>query len=188
MDKSILIIGAPRSGKTTLAKKIAKKEGAGLINIDNIVTAFEAYPELKITHNDVVNLEKKLSPFLKLYFNELLSGFFYPEIKYVFESSYVDFETVIPFLQHSKGARIEIIGLTYNLLNEDELFNCIRKYDDSKYDWTARRDDEQLRQIVRELVKINQTFAQKFKEYHIRNFDTSFNREEVFAKIMAELT
>jgi len=186
MNKNILIVGAPRSGKTTLAKKIAKERGVGLISIDNLVTGFEAFPNLNITHADIVNIDKKLAPFLVSYFGELLSGLYFPDIKYVFEGSYIDFETVIPYLQKQRGSRIEIIGLTCNQLSEEELFNCIRKYD-SKYDWTTRRNDEELKLVVHDLMELNHDFTNKFNEYHIKSYDTSLNREEVFEKILAEL-
>ena len=51
MNKNILIIGAARSGKTTLAKKIAKEKGYSLICIDDLVSGLQAYPELNISHN-----------------------------------------------------------------------------------------------------------------------------------------
>ena len=40
MEKNILIIGAARSGKTSLAKKLVKEKGYSLISIDNIVSGF----------------------------------------------------------------------------------------------------------------------------------------------------
>ena len=52
MYKNILIIGAARSGKTTLAKKIVKEKGYNLISIDDIVSGFEAFPQLNIRHDD----------------------------------------------------------------------------------------------------------------------------------------
>lgn len=65
MYKNILIIGAARSGKTTLAKKLAKEKGYSLISIDDIVSGFEAYPELEIHHDgDVNDTAKRLAPFL----------------------------------------------------------------------------------------------------------------------------
>ena len=47
MYKNILIIGAARSGKTTLAKKLAKEKGYNLISIDDIVVVLKHIPNLK---------------------------------------------------------------------------------------------------------------------------------------------
>ena len=63
MDKNILIIGAARSGKTTLAKRFSKK-GYNLISIDDIVSGFEAFPELNIRHyGDAAETAARLAPF-----------------------------------------------------------------------------------------------------------------------------
>lgn len=68
MYKNILIIGAARSGKTTLAKKIAKEKGYSLISVDDIVSGLEVYPELQIHHDgDAVDTAKRLAPFLIKY-------------------------------------------------------------------------------------------------------------------------
>ena len=75
MYKNILIIGAARSGKTTLAKKLAKAKGYTLISIDDIVSGFEAYPELEIHHDgDANDTAKRLAPFLIRYFTEISEG------------------------------------------------------------------------------------------------------------------
>ena len=37
MDKNILIIGAPRCGKSTLAKKLNKEKKLSIISIDDII-------------------------------------------------------------------------------------------------------------------------------------------------------
>ncbi len=68
MYKNILIIGTARSGKTTLAKKLAKEKGYSLISIEDIVSGLEAYPELQIHHDgDVFDTARRLAPFLIKY-------------------------------------------------------------------------------------------------------------------------
>ena len=121
MDKNILIIGPARSGKTTLAKMIAKEKGYSLISIDDIVSGFEAYPNLEIHHdgNDD-NTSKNLAPFLIKYFTELSEGStFYDGIKYVIEGTHIDFEQIMPFLQSEKyQEKYDVIGLTINDITE----------------------------------------------------------------------
>ncbi len=74
-EKNILIIGAARTGKTTLAKRFSKEKGYNLISIDDIVSGLEAYPELNISHKgDPVDTAARLAPFLIRYFTELSEG------------------------------------------------------------------------------------------------------------------
>ena len=104
MKKNILIIGAARSGKTTLAKKLSKEKGYNLISIDNIVSGFEAYPELEIKHDGNDSLtSSNLAPFLIKLFTELSEGSaFYDDVKFVIEGTHIDFEKIMPFLQNDK--------------------------------------------------------------------------------------
>ena len=69
MKKNILIIGAARCGKTTLARKLNKEYGYSVISIDDIVSGLSSYPELNIHHDGDDNLTtKNLGPFLEKYF------------------------------------------------------------------------------------------------------------------------
>ena len=186
MEKNILIIGAARSGKTTLAKKFSKEKGYNLISIDNIVSGFEAYPELGIHHDgDAVDTAKRLAPFLIKYFIELSEGnAFYDGIKFVIEGTHIDFEQLMPFLQNEKYSdKYEIIGLTYNHISEEELYDAIKKYD-TEDDWTYWCSDEELRGNVRYFLDRNKYFNDLFKKYNITTYDTSLSRDEVLESIV----
>jgi hypothetical protein len=71
-----------------------------------------------------------LAPFLIRYFTEISEGnTFYDEIKYVIEGTHIDFEILMPFLQNEKyKEKYEIIGLTYNDISSDDLYNNMKKY------------------------------------------------------------
>ena len=189
MDKNILVIGAARSGKTTLAKKLAKEKGYNIVSIDDIVSGFEAFPKLNIRHdsNDI-ETSSNLAPFLIKFFTELSEGTkFYNGIKYVIEGTHIDFEKLMPFLQSKKyHDKYEIIGLTYNDITEQEMYDNIKKYD-TEDDWTYWCDDEELRGNIKYFIDRNKFFNAKFKEYNIKTYDTSFNREEVLKKIIISL-
>lgn len=189
MYKNILIICAARSGKTTLAKKLAKEKGYNLISIDDIVSGFEAYPELEIHHDgDANDTAKRLAPFLIRYFTEISEGnTFYDGIKYVIEGTHIDFEILMPFLQNEKyKEKYEIIGLTYNDIIEDEMYKNIKEYD-TEDDWTYWCKDEELRGNVNYFLDRNKFFNDKFKEYNIKTYDTSFDRKKVLKKVMDSL-
>lgn len=189
MYKNILIIGAARSGKTTLAKKLAKEKGYNLISIDDIVSGFEAYPELEIHHDgDANDTAKRLAPFLIRYFTEISEGnTFYDGIKYVIEGTHIDFEILMPFLQNEKyKEKYEIIGLTYNDIKEEEMYRNIKKYD-TEDDWTYWCSDEELKGNIKYFLDRNKFFNDKFKEYNIKSYDTSFDRKKVLKKVMDSL-
>ena len=189
MYKNIIVLGAARSGKTSLAKKISKELGYSLISIDDLVSGFEAYPELQIHHDgDAEDTAKRLAPFLKRYFKELSEGTtFYNGIKSVIEGTHFDFDELIPYLTEGKLAeKYLIIGLTINDITEEELYNDIKKYD-TEDDWTYWCDDEELRGNVRYFIDRNKLFNDMFIKYNIKTYDTSHNREDVLNQIINDL-
>ena len=186
MDKNILLIGAARSGKTTLAKKFVKEKGYSMISLDNIISGLSAYPELQIHHDgDEFDTASRLVPFLINFFTELSEGnAFYDGIKLVIEGTHIDFEKLIPFLRSDKFKdKYEIIGLTYNDISSDDLYNNMKKYD-TEDDWTYWCSDEELRGNSTYFVERNKFFNDKFKEYEIISYDTSFDREEILNEII----
>lgn len=187
MNKNILIIGAARSGKTTLAKKLSKEKGYNLISIDNIVSGFEAFTELNIKHDDGdIETSSNLAPFLIKFFTELSEGnAFYDGIKYVIEGTHIDFEKIMPFLQSDKyREKYDIIGLTYNYIDEEKMFNDIKKYD-TEDDWTYWCSDEELKDDIRYFLERNKFFNEMFKKYNITTYDTSVDRDKVFDEIVS---
>ena len=189
MYKNIIVLGAARSGKTSLSKRIAKEKGYSLISIDDIVSGLEAYPELQIHHNgDAVDTAKRLAPFLIKYFVELSEGStFYDGIKSVIEGTHFDFEQLMPFLQSDKyRKKYQIIGLTFNDITEQQLYDYIKKYD-TEDDWTYWCNDEELKGNVRYFIDRNKYFNEMFKKYEIPTFDTSFDRDRVLSEIINNL-
>ena len=189
MYKNIIVLGAARSGKTTLAKRIAKEKGYSLISIDDIVSGFEAYPELQIHHDgDAVDTAERLAPFLEKYLTELSEGSaFYDGIKSVIEGTHFDFEHLMPLLKSDKyKEKYLIIGLTFSDITEQQLYDYIKKYD-TEDDWTYWCDDEELKGNVRYFIDRNKYFNEKFKKYGITTFDTSFDRDKVLNTIIDNL-
>lgn len=185
MDKNIFIIGAARSGKTTLARKLHEKYGYNIISLDDIINGLEVIPELGIHHDgDDIQVSKKFGKFLTRYLIELSEGpNFYHGIKNVIEGTHIDFEQVMPLLQEEKyKEKYEVIGLLYDEITEEELYHNIKE-DDTEDDWTYWCDAEELRGNVRYFLERNYFFHQKFEQYHIKTYDVSHRREEVLETI-----
>lgn len=189
MKKNILIVGVGRSGKTSLAKKITKEKGYSLISIDDLVSGLEAYPELEIHHDgDASITAKNLAPFLIKFLTELSEGnTFYDGIYSVIEGTHIDFEQIMPFLRSEKYRdKYKIIGLTYNHISANQLYENMKKYD-TEDDWTYWCDDEELLGNARYFIERNIYFNEKFNFYNIESYDTSFGRENVFDTIVNNL-
>lgn len=185
MFKNILITGPGRAGKTTLSKLINKKFGYSINSIDEVITALGSIPEFGINYKtDSSIVSKKMSPFIIKFIEELSEGNkFYDNCKTVIEGTDIDLDLVLPHIDQSKTL---IIGLTYNTLNEKELYQKIKKYD-TEDDWTYWCNEEELRDYCRKFIERNKYFNEKFEQYNILSFDTSNNREEVLNNILSSL-
>ncbi|KKQ11441.1 MAG: hypothetical protein US24_C0027G0015, partial [candidate division WS6 bacterium GW2011_GWC2_36_7] len=112
---------------------------------------------------------------------ELSEGpIFYNDNPYVAEGVYIDFEKVLPSIDKEK---YEIIGLTYNNITKEKLFDDI-KSNDTEDDWTYYVDNDELKGDVDYFIEYNKYFDQKFQEYNIKTYDVSENRNLVFEKIL----
>ena len=185
MYKNILIMGPGRAGKTTLAKMISKKYGYSIISIDSIVSALEELPEIqKAWKGSSIETCKRIAPFLIKYINEVSEGkTFYEGHKYVIEGSDVDIDHVIPNINRETNL---LIGLTYNDLTIQEMFNNLRQYD-TEADWTHYLNDQKLAEYSNYCINSNKVYNSKFKEHDISNFDVTLARDAVLRAITDNL-
>ena len=90
----------------------------------------------------------------------------------------------MPFLESDKyKEKYLVIGLTFNDITEKQLYSFIKKYD-TEDDWTYWCDDEELKGNVRYFINRNKYFDEKFKEYGIKTFDTSKDRDQVLEEAL----
>lgn len=182
MKKNILVIGPGRAGKTTLAKMIHKELGYSINSIDDIVCSLEAFPELGISSSaNGFEVSLKLAPFVIAYIKELTdNNKFSDNCQCVIEGIHISIDQVIPNIDRDKTL---IIGLTYNELSAEDIFNNVRKYD-TEDDWSYWVNDEELKKSIEQFVKVNKTFTEKFQKYNIPYYDTSVDRSAVFKTII----
>ncbi len=183
MSKNILIIGPSRSGKTTLSRKLNKEMGYSIISLDDIICGFqEAFPNLGIRHdyNDT-KVATALAPFLIRYLKELSEGpNFYGGCRFAVEGVAIDFDLVIPRINKKKYL---LIGLTYNHITSEELYSNI-KNNDTEDDWTYYCTDEELKGNIEYFISSNRYLDTKFREYGIKTYDVSGDRETVLKEIV----
>lgn len=160
--KNILIIGSPRVGKTTLAKKISKELGFVYIGLDNI---FESIEKLKCwpypKYYDASVISKELSSFVINFINNLDGGNYY-----VIEGAYLDVLEI-----NDKLDNIIMIGLTYNDLDKNSLFNRVKKYD--KNEWINKFSDDVILDKCDCFIKRNSYYNNCFKKLNINTYDMS---------------
>lgn len=62
----------------------------------------------------------------------------------------------------------------------------MKKYD-TEDDWTYWVKDDVLMADAKYIINKNKIFNEKFKEYGIRSYETSHDREQVLDKIISDL-
>jgi len=185
VKKNILVIGAPRAGKTSLARKIAKELNYNVISLDDIVSGLSVYTDLKISHDtDDYETSIRFSKFLKIYLKELAEGSnFYSDIKYVIEGTHIDLDYLLPFDNQNK---YEIIGLI-NSTDKETMFKEIKE-NDTEDEWTYYLSDEELKGDINFFIERNEFFYNQFIKHGIKYYDTSINREDSFNNIIKDMS
>jgi len=197
MKKNIIIIGAGRAGKTTLAKKLNEELNYSVIGTDDLSIGFaEGLPQLNIVNpNDSKTSSANIAPFLASYVSALAwRSNYYNGTKYVFEDGkgYFDFDKLVPIwkvIEPDKDywkTQYLIIGLIYPNQTPEQLFDDIRKYD-VKNDWTYNLSDDELRSLAAKGIEDSKNFCDKFQKYDPIIYDVSKNREQVLDKIVNDI-
>jgi hypothetical protein len=187
LKKNILISGAGRAGKTTLAKKISDELNYFAISTDELITMFvRAYPHLGIDYADYKQTAANLAPFLGHYLGVLTHKH---GNKFVIEG-YFDFDKILPILElyekNDLNEHFLHIGLIYPNQTTEGLFNDIRKYD-TEDDWTYNISDDELKNHVNISIEYSKNFRDEFQMYAPVIYDVSSNREQVLDKIVNDI-
>jgi len=194
--KNILIWGAARAGKSTLAKKIQDKLGYNIVCTDNLVTAFEqSLPQVRIGHC-FQEVAVNFAPFISHYLctlayksKKLNEGNFVAVLTHF--SIEIAFPLMKEIFQAMGGLKLHeefiLIGLTYNCKSWEDLYRDVRQYD-TESDWTHQLTEDELINFCKESVEQhNNFFAEKFKEYNFSSYDVSFERNKILDEIVKDL-
>jgi len=200
--KSIIIAGSPRSGKSTLARKINDELNFFVIGLDKFVATFQgAYPQLEIRLN--WNREKttdNIAPFLGHFLGMFSSddgrgllSYSHGAVKgnnFVLEGGYFNFDKILPVLQtygiEELKEKFLLIELVQNNKTVDEFVSDFKKYD-THDDWTYGFNDNDLMDISNDVASFSQFMSKHLMKYSFTIYDTSAEREQVFDKILDDI-
>lgn len=166
--KNIFIAGVARSGKSTLARKLKESKEYNHIPLDYFTSSLKHnFPDTKIVSNVVIdplsskNLSLLLSRVIEIMNNQ--------EEKFIIDSAHVLPQDIIKYLDKNKW---DIYFVGYPNITAEEKLSIIRKYD-SEFDWTFKKSDEELLDILEQLIHLSKKIEEECKSYGITFIDTS---------------
>lgn len=164
--KNIIIAGSSRSGKSTLAKRIARNLQMSYLPMDSIVSTLETlYPQVGIAHRDD---NRDMSGQIARFLQEWIQHLAYEEIPYVLDLYQVypaDLKTLDPTGSHA------VAYLGYASLSPEEKLPDIRQYA-RPIDWTNQVDDQEMTRILDLFIQEGRRMRQQCVEENIAYFDT----------------
>ena len=174
--KNIFIAGVAKSGKSTLAKALNKDFKYNHIPLDYFASSLKYnFPSTNITSNVVINKEssKNLSKLLSRVITIMNSN---EEEKFIIDSAHIMPFDIIEYLDKD---RWDIYYIGYPNITAKEKLKLIRKYEQSN-DWTCKRDDTELLDILEQLIKISIEIKNDCDKLGIKFIDTSMDIDNIF--------
>ena len=199
MKNNIIIAGVPRAGKSTLSRMLAKR-GYTHVSMDSIIAGFErVFPETGINTyaglssiDTLVTISDKIAPFI----NAMMSSGDFGEGENNCGAVF-DVYQLLPcdYVKHIKPQTSEIAIDSYNVriiyigssdVKPDERLAIQKKFD-TESDYTFYKTDEELREGAEYIVEQSKLIKSQCEQYGLPYYDTSYNRFEIFDKIVADL-
>lgn len=168
MMKNVFIGGVARSGKSTLSKRLQKEGDYNHIPLDYFTASIkEHYPDTKITSKVVI--DPTSSKNLALLLSNVIEVMNHQDEKFIIDSAHIYPEDIIPYLDKEKW---DIYYLGYPNIHAEDKLRMIRMHD-NKYDWTHKKTDEELMDILNHLIQISKKLKSDCERLGITFIDTS---------------
>lgn len=179
--KNIIIIGRPRSGKSTLANKIADKFHYQIIRTDCIRDTFNSiFPELSIGPFTAIENEH-FQLYLKKYLELSLEESRY-QYGFVMEGCETSVKTCKK-LYDNENTLIYVLGQIQE--TPENMANNMKKYD-TIYDWSYHMQEDLIQYCIKQRQKAIH-LQEECKKLGLNFFDTSVNREFVLEEILKDI-
>lgn len=183
--KNVVIIGSPRSGKSTLATKLFKRDNRySMIGSDEVRQCFDKiFPELEINDRCGIGTKTKFPIFMNKLL-KLLSRNNVRDIYYIFEGDFSYFEQAVDLFDRNKNI---LIFMGKAEISPEELFQLCKKYATEPDDWTKFCTDEDLRRYCVDYVKMSKYNKEKCLVNGEIFIDTSYNHDEVIDEVVDKI-
>lgn len=166
--KNILILGVAKSGKSYLARKININRNYNYIPLDYFTSSFKHnIPESGIKSDVIIdkNSSEKLAKFLSRVI-EIID--YVDNEKYLIDSAHIYPKDIIKYIDRNKW---DIYYIGYPNISVDDKFLELRKYVHGG--WPFEKSDDELKNILKELIKISKEIRSQCNEYNIPFIDSS---------------
>lgn len=168
--KNILIIGVARSGKSRLAKKLREGKDYNHIPMDYFTSSLKHnFESTNITSNVVI--DKTSSKNLSILLSRVIEIIDDTDEKFIIDSAHLYPEDIMKYINKDKW---DVYCLGYPNTTKEEKLKEIRIYDDIN-DWTYKRTDEELLEIIANLIEISKELQEQSQKLNINFIDTSKN-------------
>jgi AAA+ ATPase superfamily predicted ATPase len=175
-----IIAGAPRSGKSTLARKISKEKNIPYFPLDALTGSLEDFaPEVGVLHGaPFIQWAENAWPIL----SGVLENLHTSEDSYIVEGDGVLPASVKQLVEKIGADSVRVCYLGCTTTTRDEKIATIRTYNTSKDDWTNKYSDEQLKPMVENMLEKSRYIRQECEKHRITYFDISDNFEDAQKK------
>jgi hypothetical protein len=171
-----ILAGIPRSGKSSLCKKIIANNSMTYIPFDSIVSTLgNLYPDLKISHHlDFDRMSKVIAPFLK----EFIKHLRYEKVNFL-----IDIYQLYPKDFHHCGIDVEIYYIGYPRISIEQKVKDIKKFAESN-DWSEQLTNSELEELVGRFIKESKDLETQCNSYNDCFIDLSIDFEKSFTNAL----
>lgn len=185
MKKHIIIAGAPRAGKSTIAQRIALSFGYQHLSMDAVLAGIErVFPGFDTnaeTQSNVELISEKIAPFIRA----MMDSGEYDECSY---GMVIDVFQLLPkdFIQYIDRSICDIFYFITSDVSTGERFEIL-KSNDTPADYTYFNSDDENRRKCEHIVAISELMKAQCLSFGLPFFETAHDREHIFQDFLHSL-